>query len=99
VLLSCHSNYQGTIITPGLEVLKCLSPQVEHFTVLNYSVYFLSDTEEYSKYVHLVHRLYSEYHCGEDFNVYQTPYKHLSVLSLELILVKEIMLIWQSHVW
>lgn len=98
--MSCHSSYQGTIITPGLEVLKCLSPQVEqHFTVLNYSVYFWSDIEVYSKYVRLVHRVYNKYHYGEDFNVYQTPYKHYSVLCLELILVKEIMLIWQSHIW
>lgn len=45
----------------------------QDFTVLNYGVYFWSDTELYSKYVHLAHRLHSDYHCGEGFNVY----KHL----------------------
>jgi len=55
----------------------------QDFTVLNYSVYFWSDTEVYSKYVHLAHRLRSEYNYGEDFNVYQTPFKLFSLLCLE----------------
>jgi hypothetical protein len=57
----------------------------QEFTVVNYSVYFWSDTEVYSKYVHLNHRLHSEYHCGEDSVVHQTPFKLCSVLCLELI--------------
>jgi len=55
----------------------------QDFTVLNYSVYLWSDTELYSKYVRLAHRQRSEYHCGEDFNVYQTPFKLFSVLCVE----------------
>ena len=55
----------------------------QDFTVLNYSVCFWSDTEVYIKYVHLARRVPSEYNCGEDFNVYQAPFKLFSVLCLE----------------
>jgi hypothetical protein len=57
----------------------------QEFTVVNYSVYFWNDPEVHSKYVHLNDRLHSEYHCGEDSDVYHTLFRLCSLLCLELI--------------